>query len=252
MADVEARWVAKETADGRVFYYNRSTKERTWRRPAELGSAKQTSLRKSGGKHGGSSDAASAGVLEEKLRRVQLERAPSESSECGRGREPEMGDTGTSAEGGFVVDGDGYLNRVDGLEREYLAVDGAAALYRHRFTIKAASEAAADVRPEQLREAASVLPPPPPPPQRGRRRSSSEPAAPPPPGGAAARLAGTPTPPPRAPAAPHGAAVRRREHESASSSTAPAARSSAAAAAGEARRRADEHAVAGDDEDEWL
>jgi len=126
-------WSSHRTAEGRRFYYNKVTKARTWKRPEVT----RWSLAWPPSTGPGPSSSGGGGIrLSEKLARLSLERppdgaspvhqrGPSHSGASGdTARVPESDaalDTGTSTDTGFVMDDEGYLNRVDALEEEYQA-----------------------------------------------------------------------------------------------------------------------------------
>ena len=72
------------------------------------------------------------------------DKANAGDADSGRGVAPDVGDmpdTGTSSASPFIMDDEGYWERVDALENEYLSVNGGSAddtgfqPYKHSFVI---------------------------------------------------------------------------------------------------------------------
>jgi hypothetical protein len=234
-APVPVAWSVKYTPEGRRFYYNKATKERTWRKPPELAMAEKERApqRAAAAKATQPSKVLDDGPV--------IPRSPVREgggdADSGRGVAPDVGDspdTGASwaREGAFVMDEDGCWVRVDSLENEYLTVEGGAfAPYKHAFVIRDTPVAPSAADASQLRAAVAGLKPPPAAGAGRRRRASSASEAPPPPMPPAA-----PPAPPAAPSVPivdatavdaQGAAGRGGERSSERSSSAAAARARA-------------------------
>ena len=162
------QWAVKTTAEGRIFYFNKLSKERTWRKPQAL---KDTSV-------AGRSERTRAlrGTLKQpKLSGVR----PSAGLSGGLSGVPsgvggfESVASRRGAEGGArpeqtPLDKDGYHVRPVGLERAYQNIGGGGE-YRQKFVIK--PEPAVVGATEVLKFAAASMPPPPPP--SGRRRKTA-------------------------------------------------------------------------------
>jgi hypothetical protein len=116
-------WVEKKTRDGRLFYYHRETKQRTWRRPGALEAPQAR--------------APPAPALYRTSSRDESSRL----SQSSRLSADESLDAGHHGEGQtYYVDEEGVRVRLPGLESLYQNVAGeSAAQAKYRFTIKDAS-----------------------------------------------------------------------------------------------------------------
>ena len=160
-------WQVRTTPEGKQFYYNKVTKKRVWKRPAEMAEAEEVTLHVT-------------------ATREVLAACPSSSidqqqggsdADSGRGIAPDVGDipdTGASSSG-LMQDDDGFWVRTDSLEDAYLTFTPAISV-----VIK---DTAVSVDPKQLRQAVESLQialPPVPPPVGRRPRASEAPSQAPP------------------------------------------------------------------------
>ena len=193
-------WVERKTPEGKRFYYNRNTKERTWRRPPELQGKTnllppaelqgKANMLVAKGAPAGHAQASSGKQRDEMPDRCERDATCSPNrqpaggdADSGRGIAPDVGDspnTGpSSGRIGFVMDEDGYWLRVDEAEDEYLTADEMPSFagFRHSFVIREPTPAPADVDPQSLINAIAALPAPPAL-GSGRRRRPSAACAP--------------------------------------------------------------------------